>query len=228
MVSGITEIRALRESYGITVTELCKEMDMKNGLYSAHECGHRAYKPERYEHFYHEIAHALERITKRRKMQSYEITGGGNGSESNTSTLDTINLAGTEVEEDNEALIYQPLSDKLFKQAVQLIATGKNVVQVSILLEIDDVELKKKLAKQELENNLAIVDYSHEALIYQQLTETVFNKAVKLIATGKTMGDVMSLLEIDGAEFQAKMDAKEKKKAKNEAKASANANLAIA
>lgn len=63
--SGKTALKVLRESYGITVTQLCKELNMKNGVYTALEEGHRTYHPERYKGFYQDIEQALKRIAAR-------------------------------------------------------------------------------------------------------------------------------------------------------------------
>lgn len=142
----ITEVRALRESYGITVTELCEELGMQNGLYSMHELGHRKYKEDRYETFYYKVANALENIKKRRIEDSYKV---------NSHVKITKNEFDEEQEE--EELVYQPISNKLFDDAMSLYRVGKSIVWIAVNLEICELELERKIEKYLVANGEVLV-----------------------------------------------------------------------
>lgn len=144
----ITEIRAMRLSAGITATEMSKELGMPNGLYSAHDGGDRKYSPQRYEEFYKEVAYAIERIKLRRTAESFQV---------NAKTKK--NKKG-EIE---EVLVYPPLSEELYNKALVLLATGKNIIQVSVLLGIDEEELEKKIKSTKGEEELVTHLYDVEA-----------------------------------------------------------------
>lgn len=141
----VTEIRALRESYGITVTELCKELGMKNGHYSVHELGYRSYKDEKYEQFYYNVSNALERIRKRRLEESYKIN------------VRTVIVKNQGVEEEEEELVYQPITQTIFNKALHLSAIGKDVVWIAVKLEICELQLEKRFEKH-FEKNLGELD----------------------------------------------------------------------
>lgn len=150
-----TEIRLLRESYGITVTELCKELNLQRGLYSTHEGGGRKYKGDRYEEFYYKVANALETIRKRRYEASHCINGSAKFSVDNFDDAEDINIQLglnckdiLEEEEEEEVLVYQPINEELYNKSLQLMAMGKSTVWIASRLEIDELVLNKRVANE--------------------------------------------------------------------------------
>lgn len=140
-----TEIKKLRLSYGVSVKELCHELNMATGLYSVHETGSRRYKEDRYEQFYFEVAHALERIVAKRKILSQQATTYRNeGLSIKDSKLHNL-MVGEDDDSDLEELIYQPITEDLFKKAINLLAQGLNTIQISVKLDICELELEKKI-----------------------------------------------------------------------------------
>lgn len=122
----MTEIRALRLASGLTPKEVSQEMGIPDGLYSAHECGHRRYSPKRYEQFYKEVSYAIARVQKRRRAESYQRG---------------------EYVDGEEVLTYQPLTDELFEKALLIVASGKSLINAAVHLELDEEELERRYNK---------------------------------------------------------------------------------
>lgn len=143
-VEKATEIRRLRESYGISVKEVCDEINMAKGLYSVHEAGSRKYSAERYEKFFHEVANALETIRKRRIEESHRETAYRNqGLKIGDELL--MSMISGDYEEDDEDLIYPPITEDLFRKAINMLSNGFNTIQIAVRLEICQLELEKKI-----------------------------------------------------------------------------------
>ncbi|MBE7114664.1 hypothetical protein FT641_19955 [Bacillus paranthracis] len=149
-----TEMRKYRLANGVSVAEVCKELLMPTGLYSAHECGNREYKGERLAEFKQDTFDAINKIVKKRKEAMYDI-------EQNMCEDD-----------DDSGLIWQCLTDEMYKQAVKLLAEGKNLIQVCVQLEIDSLELAPRLK----EDN---IDYKN---VDADLYETMFPDDIDVLA----------------------------------------------
>lgn len=150
-----TEVYLMREAAGVSRKEISTEIGYQTSVYHLHESGKRKYSTEeRREEFYNEVAYGLERIRKRRLMRS-----------------GAINIELNKDGELVEVLIYQPLSTKLYKEAIYLISTGKNIIQVSVELSVDEEELEKKLNKDEIDEVLL----SECTYVYEEVMQRNFD-----------------------------------------------------
>lgn len=146
----ITDLKRLRLSYNISTAEVCAELGISTSVYRINERGRRPYKsPERYEQFYYQVAHALERI-HRRKLQ--EVQEAEEKLEKNSGRLwtnkDDLEILRQEMlneEEEEDDLIFKPLTESLFKQALEMIIKGYSRVQVAVELGVCEIELGRKI-----------------------------------------------------------------------------------
>ncbi|PGT89951.1 hypothetical protein [Bacillus thuringiensis] len=139
-----TEMRKYRLEMGVRIQEVCKELLIPAGLYSAHECGNREYSGERKEEFKQDTIDAINKIVMLRREAMYDLE---------------LNMCE---DDEEDGLIWQCLTTDIYKQAVELLASGKNIVQTCILLEIDSVELTHRLTKDEIDyQNVREEDYNH-------------------------------------------------------------------
>ncbi|MBT3123331.1 MULTISPECIES: hypothetical protein [Bacillus] len=173
-----TDVRKMRLSSGVSVKEVCEELHLQSGYYSAYECGNRRFAVkesdgfDRNEEFFYDVGHAIAKITKKRKEDAYSL-------EKNMFEDD-----------DKLNLIYQPLSDELYKKALQLIDSGKNIIQAAIELEIDERELELRIKREQK---------------YSSMSEETYYKALHLIASGKNVIQAAQELDIDAHDLEQRI-----------------------
>lgn len=139
-----TEMRKYRLEMGVSIQEVCKELLIPAGLYSAHECGNRTYSGERKEEFKQDTIDAINKIVTLRKEAMYDLE---------------LNMCE---DDEEDGLIWQCLTNDIYRQAIQLLVSGKNIVQTCIQLEIDSVELTHRLTKDGIDyQNISVDDYSN-------------------------------------------------------------------
>ncbi|KLA07014.1 hypothetical protein B4086_5490 [Bacillus cereus] len=130
-----TEMRKYRLAMGVSIKEVCSELFMEAGLYSAHECANREYSGNRKFEFEQDVMDAINKTVRKRKEAMYDLE---------------LNMC----EDDEEGgLIWQCLTDALYNEALQLMASGRNIVQACVALEIDDVELTHRMRADGLDCN---------------------------------------------------------------------------
>lgn len=159
-----TELRQLRESYSISVKELCAELEVSEMMYTAHESGFRQYKGEKYDNFLIRVEDALNVITKRKieqskKSEPKKVEKKLNGVKINNliyqgKTLadiygeDIVNILEEDDDEQDDD-IFPPVNIWVLEQAKELIEKGNSLVKTSIILGVSDLDLEKKLTKEQ-------------------------------------------------------------------------------
>lgn len=155
-----TEIRKLRLENGVSIAEICKELLMPPGLFSAHECGNRSYKGERLEEFKQDAIDAIYKIVAKRKMEMYSLE---------------LNIRE---DDDEEELIWQCLTTDLYKEALKMIAVGKNLAQISTSLEINERDLAARLKADNITNLKEIDADFYESMFPEEMD--IFETASEL------------------------------------------------
>lgn len=151
----LTDLKKLRLSYNISTADLCAELQIATSVYLVNESGRRPYKSkERYEQFYYDCANALERIHRRRLKEVEEATQAelvkNSGKRwTNEEDLKILAMQMVEDDEDDEDLLFVPLTETVFKQALEMIMKGLSVVQVAVRLGVCELELGKRIGTME-------------------------------------------------------------------------------
>jgi transcriptional regulator with XRE-family HTH domain len=130
----VEELRAIRKEKNIKIKDMARELCMSEGQYTQHESGKRKFKnAERQAEFFEDFHCAIEKLVK--KQQDSLTTG---------QTTCKKKCA------DEEVLVWTPLTDDTFAEAIALLRSGKcyNIIQVSVRLGVDEWEFKRKLVEE--------------------------------------------------------------------------------
>lgn len=187
----VTELRAMRDKYSIKVTDLCREIGMQDGLYKTHESGRREYKGEKYEEFFNKVCHALATLQARMYEQSQQVNAKTRKKRTKaTKKLNPLALDfNVDDEEEEEDLVYQPLTEDLYEKAVELMLNGYNLIQASIKLEVDESAIEKRMKKGR-----------------KELTDDVYNVAVDMLNKRNSIEQVTLKLDISLEDLRKRLE----------------------
>lgn len=128
--TNIEELREIRKTAKVSIAIMAEELLISSSYYSSIENGRRRIGKTQteFEIFLEDAYCVLNKIIKQRKEDSYIL-------EKNLSSED----------EDTCCLIWQLLTDDLYEEAINKLKKGLPFYKVCFIMEIDELELEKKL-----------------------------------------------------------------------------------
>lgn len=143
-----TEIEKIRKEYGFTLKQVSEEIGMAEPNFQLRESGKRVYRtPKQQEEFIYRVRQACKRMQMSMIAASLDL-------EKNTYKPSKEEFSSIEESIEDECsmeLHYQPLTNKLFREALGHIVKGKTAVRVATMLEVDEEELIRKLKHKGIE-----------------------------------------------------------------------------
>lgn len=136
------DMRAIRKENNIKIKDMARELCMSEGQYTQHESGKRSFKnQQRHDEFIEDFNCAIEKLVKKREE----------------SLKEDYKPSKKTGDADDEILVWVPLTDDNFEEALSLLKSGKceNIIQVAIRLGVDELEIKDRL----VENGYAVRQY---------------------------------------------------------------------
>lgn len=115
----LDELKALRVENNVRLLDLADELGMSTGQLSMHESGVR-------------------------KLKTYNIEA---FEEDYRCAVDKISMNNNEFEVDYEGLVWKKVTPERMSMARELMARGRNIVQVGIELGVDEESLLKEMSR---------------------------------------------------------------------------------
>jgi|SRR5699024_7130970 len=113
----LNQLKKLREEKDVRLGDLARELGMSQGQLSMHESGIRGFNTYDIEAFAEDYRCAVHKISQ----------------------------FNNEYEVDREGLLWKKVTDDRLKKARQMHSCGRNIVQISMELGVDEFSLEKRL-----------------------------------------------------------------------------------
>lgn len=128
-LTTLEELKEYRKKNGVTLKDVSKELLMQPSYYSAIESGRRkTYKGQDLMEFIEDVQDAIHKSIVQRKEDTYNFE------------------KNYDPEEDEKInLVWQFLTPKIYNQALTKLAKGMPFYKVCVLMELDELELERKL-----------------------------------------------------------------------------------
>lgn len=114
----LSGLKQLREDKGVTLGDLSEELGMSQGQLSMHESGVRTFRLYTLEAFAEDYRCAVEKISA--FNEEYDV--------------------------DREGLVWKRVTSERLEEARKMQSVGRNVIQISMKLGVDEFELEKLLS----------------------------------------------------------------------------------